>query len=191
MRGIVKDPVVTVFATELPDTLPMRALATTAAFAGPPLLRPVRAKARSIKNLPAPEMFSTAPKRTNRKMNVADTPSGTPKMPSVLRYIYGASSETGNDGCWSIPGSQGPKIAYRIATIATIGRGQPTVLRVASITRIVIIIPITTSDEMAAPSRIVMASQLRRILRQPKIRRPAKAQSQRSILSLGRFREAG
>ena len=36
--------------TELPDTIPCKALATTAVFAVPPVYLPVRAKARSLKN---------------------------------------------------------------------------------------------------------------------------------------------
>ena len=36
ISGIVTEPVVTVFATELPDTMPHRALEITATLAGPP-----------------------------------------------------------------------------------------------------------------------------------------------------------
>jgi hypothetical protein len=36
IRGIVKVPVVTTFATALPDRDPINALATAAVFAGPP-----------------------------------------------------------------------------------------------------------------------------------------------------------
>ena len=50
--GMVKDPVATVFPTELPETVPCSALATTAAFAVPPVKRPVKAKAISLKNFP-------------------------------------------------------------------------------------------------------------------------------------------
>src|SRR5690625_2741083 len=48
--GIVKEPEATVFPTELPDTIPCRALATTAALAVPPVKRPVKEKAKSLKN---------------------------------------------------------------------------------------------------------------------------------------------
>jgi hypothetical protein len=61
MRGIVKEPVVTVFATELPDIMPKKVLEATAAFAGPPLDQPVRAKATSVKNCPAPVFLKRAP----------------------------------------------------------------------------------------------------------------------------------
>ncbi len=50
--GIVNDPEATVFPTELPETVPCSALATTAALAVPPVNRPVKAKAMSLKNLP-------------------------------------------------------------------------------------------------------------------------------------------
>ena len=50
--GIVNAPEPTVLATELPETVPCRALAITAVFAVPPVNRPVREKARSLKNWP-------------------------------------------------------------------------------------------------------------------------------------------
>ncbi len=40
IRGIVKTPVVTTFAVELPLIIPVNPLATTLAFAGPPLYFP-------------------------------------------------------------------------------------------------------------------------------------------------------
>ena len=111
MSGIVKAPVVTAFATELPDTIPMRQLETTAALPGPPTLRPVSAMARSMKNCPAPDTLRNDPKTTNRKMNVADTPSGTPKIPSVRRYWNGPSSSSENPACAIMSGRYGPVIA--------------------------------------------------------------------------------
>ena len=48
MRGIVKDPVVTTLAAELPLNVPIRPLASTAAFAGPPVLWPVSERAISL-----------------------------------------------------------------------------------------------------------------------------------------------
>ena len=66
MSGMVKVPVVTTLATDDPETRPVKPLATTADFAGPPLYLPKPAKARSIKNLPAPALSSIAPSRTNR-----------------------------------------------------------------------------------------------------------------------------
>ncbi len=61
IRGIVKEPVVTVLATELPEIIPKNVLETTAALAGPPLVHPVRAKAMSVKNSPAPVLRSRVP----------------------------------------------------------------------------------------------------------------------------------
>ena len=52
--GIVKAPVPATLATELPDTVPMRPLESTATFAGPPRAQPATAFARSMKNLPSP-----------------------------------------------------------------------------------------------------------------------------------------
>src|SRR5690554_3916225 len=48
IKGIVTEPVPTVFATELPDTVPWAALAITAAFAGPPVALPVKPTARLV-----------------------------------------------------------------------------------------------------------------------------------------------
>ena len=52
--GIVRLPVPTTLATELPDTVPMRPLESTATFAGPPLAQPAMEFARSMKNFPSP-----------------------------------------------------------------------------------------------------------------------------------------
>ena len=61
ISGMVKVPVVTVLATELPEIIPKNVLETTAAFAGPPFVQPVSAKATSVKNCPAPVFRSSAP----------------------------------------------------------------------------------------------------------------------------------
>src|SRR4030042_5349690 len=61
MSGMVKEPVVTVLATELPEIMPKKALDTTAALAGPPLVQPVSANDTSVKNCPAPVLRSRAP----------------------------------------------------------------------------------------------------------------------------------
>ena len=72
-----------------------------------------------------------------------------------------------------------------------IGRGQPIERRVPSRTSTVMMTPQTMSDVIADPSRMAMASQLNRILRHPATSRPARTQSQGSILFLGRCRVAG
>ena len=66
IRGIVNAPVDTVLAIALPDTEPNRAEATTATFAGPPVLRPAAAIGKSIKKRPAPDLCKKAPKKMNR-----------------------------------------------------------------------------------------------------------------------------
>ena len=81
----MSEPVPTTFATELPETVPMRPDESTATFAGPPLAHPAMLFARSIKNFPSPVDSRYAPKRMKRKMNVEDTPSGMPKIPSVVK----------------------------------------------------------------------------------------------------------
>src|SRR5699024_11799808 len=55
---MVKTPVETTFATELPDTDPNKALDKTAALAGPPLFPPVAPMAKLIKNLLPPDSRS-------------------------------------------------------------------------------------------------------------------------------------
>ena len=82
---MVKLPVPTTFATELPDTVPIRPLESTATLAGPPDAQPAMEFARSIKNLPSPVTSKYAPKSMNRNIKVDDTPNGMPKMPSVVK----------------------------------------------------------------------------------------------------------
>ena len=85
ISGMVNVPVVTTFATALPERDPMKALATAAVFAGPPWLPPATRSARPISNPPPPAMSRRAPNRTNRYTKSADTPRGTPHTPSVER----------------------------------------------------------------------------------------------------------
>ena len=65
---IVKEPVVTTLATADPYTVPVIPEATTAAFAGPPVLCPVSATAKSTKNLPTPDLIKIPPNIMNRTM---------------------------------------------------------------------------------------------------------------------------
>lgn len=85
MSGIVNVPVVTTLATALPDREPMNALATAAVLAGPPRVRPATRSARPMRSAPPPATSSTAPNSTNKYTKSADTPSGTPHIPSVDR----------------------------------------------------------------------------------------------------------
>ena len=87
-KGMVKEPVLTVFATEEPDTVPCRAEEITATFAGPPIFLPAIAFARSINSLPTPVFSRKAPKSINRKINVEDTPRGVPNTPLRVKYIW-------------------------------------------------------------------------------------------------------
>ena len=91
IKGIVKVPVVTTFATALPDSDPMKALAIAAVFAGPPRVRPATLFASAISSAPPPAASSTAPKRTNRYTKSAETPSGTPHSPSVDKKMCSTS----------------------------------------------------------------------------------------------------
>ena len=66
MSGMVMEPVETVFATELPLTVPCRALATTAAFAGPPTEPPQAPMAIPVIQSPTPLAFRKVAKIRNR-----------------------------------------------------------------------------------------------------------------------------
>ena len=72
-------------ATALPEIEPKKAEDRLATFAGPPVVRPAIAVENSMKKRPVPSRSAKAPNRTKRKRNVADTLSGMPKMPSVVR----------------------------------------------------------------------------------------------------------
>ena len=80
--GIVNVPVVTVFATDEPEIMPVIPDANIAAFAGPPLIFPTMAKAKSRKYFPPPAVSKRAPNKTNKKMKSTETPMGIPNMAS-------------------------------------------------------------------------------------------------------------
>ncbi len=82
------EPVPTVLATELPDTVPWAALAITAALAGPPVAYPVSPTASSVSQSPIPVLFRKAAKIMKRKMKVEETLMGTPRMPSALIQLW-------------------------------------------------------------------------------------------------------
>ena len=67
-----------------PETVPIMALVITATLAGPPLLSPQMELARSMKNAPTPVFSRKDPKSMNRKMKVAEAPTGVPKIPSCV-----------------------------------------------------------------------------------------------------------
>jgi hypothetical protein len=58
----VTDPVVTVFPTEEPETMPHRAEEITETFAGPPEYLPATQFAREMKNWEIPVLSRKAPK---------------------------------------------------------------------------------------------------------------------------------
>ncbi len=80
---MVNVPVVTVLAMDEPEIIPVIIDDKTAAFAGPPRRAPRRAIATLMNQLPPPAFSSKDPNSTNRKIIVVDTPSATPKTPSV------------------------------------------------------------------------------------------------------------
>ena len=69
-------------AIEEPDISPVIPEPKIAAFAGPPLIFPTIAKAKSKKYLPPPAVSKSAPNKTNKKMKSTETPIGIPKIAS-------------------------------------------------------------------------------------------------------------
>src|SRR5690625_1938776 len=108
INGIVKVPVVVTVAVELPDMVPMTAEDTMAALAGPPRVLPATAMAKLRKNCPAPVFSKIAPYKINSSTNLADTPKGMPKIPSVVKYIKGTVRAKGNPRCANSGGKWGP-----------------------------------------------------------------------------------
>src|SRR5690625_4895936 len=96
--GIVKDPEATVFPTELPETIPCKALAATAAFAVPPVYFPVTANAKSLKKLPILVWMSMTPKNKNRKMNLEEIWIGVPNTPLSRYHKFVAIRSIENPG---------------------------------------------------------------------------------------------
>ena len=82
MIGIVKVPVVTVFAIDEPEIIPVIPDPRIAALAGPPLILPTIANAKSKKYFPPPAVSSNAPKSTNKKIKSTETPIGIPNIAS-------------------------------------------------------------------------------------------------------------
>ena len=82
MIGIVKVPVVTVLAIDEPEIKPVIPDPSMAAFAGPPLIFPTIANAKSKKYLPPPAVSSSAPNNTKRKIKSTETPIGIPNIAS-------------------------------------------------------------------------------------------------------------
>src|SRR5699024_1925424 len=87
IKGIVNVPVVTAFAVELPEILPIIPLATTLALAGPPLYLPNPRMARSMNIFPAPVDSSIAPNSIKINTNWAEAYIGELKIPLLLYVI--------------------------------------------------------------------------------------------------------
>src|SRR5690625_2330326 len=79
--GMVNEPEATVFPTELPEIDHLKAHATTAALAVPPVNKTVKANAKSFKNYPMPVCIKITPKNKNRKMNFEEICIGVPNTP--------------------------------------------------------------------------------------------------------------
>ena len=67
---------------EDPEISPVIPDPRIAALAGPPLIFPTIAKAKSRKYLPPPAVSRSAPNKTNRKIKSTDTPIGIPNIAS-------------------------------------------------------------------------------------------------------------
>ena len=75
-------------ATPDPDGPPSRNEASTTVRPAPVGLPPIAENEKSMKNLPALEYCSTAPKMVNRMISVDDTSIAAPKMPSSVMYMW-------------------------------------------------------------------------------------------------------
>ena len=62
--GMVSEPVITVFAMEDPEIIPIMPDARTLTFAGPPAKRPATQCAISMKSCPKPTRIATMPNST-------------------------------------------------------------------------------------------------------------------------------
>ena len=71
--GMVIEPVVTVFPTLEPETMPQSADEMTATFAGPPEAQPTSEFARLMKKFATPVLSRNAPKIMKIAMNFAQT----------------------------------------------------------------------------------------------------------------------
>ncbi len=151
--GIVKLPLPTVLATELPETVPSSAEVNTATLAGPPRCLPATALPRSMKNRPMPVFSRNAPNMMKRNMNVDDTPSGMPSMPSVVKNMWVVRRSKDAPRCLRKPGIRLPKYAYVRHTQSIMTMGKPTTRRAASSTSRMATAPTAMSSGVYAPAR--------------------------------------
>ena len=94
ISGMVNVPVVMTFAVDEPEIVPNMALVMQATLAGPPAVWPASAMAKSMNSLPVPDFSTRAPNTMNSTMYVAETLSGMPSTPSVVRYIWSRKTPT-------------------------------------------------------------------------------------------------
>ena len=84
IAGIVSDPVVTVFAIDEPEIVPINAEEKIATFAGPPENFPAINIAKSINNFPKPTLVARTPNKIKRKTYWAITPTAIPYTPWLV-----------------------------------------------------------------------------------------------------------
>ncbi len=109
---MVKAPVVTAFATELPETVPIRPLATTAALPGPPWLRPVRARERSMKKLARPCDAQYGAEEDEEEDEGGRDAKGNAEDAVGPQVLEGGEFSTRENPPWArTPGKYGPKRA--------------------------------------------------------------------------------
>ena len=66
IAGIVSEPVVTVFAIDEPEIVPINAEEKIATLAGPPEYLPASNIAKSMNNLPRPTLVANTPNNINK-----------------------------------------------------------------------------------------------------------------------------
>ena len=88
-------------ATEDPEIIPVIPDPRIAAFAGPPLVLPTIANAKSKKYLPPPAVSKKAPNKTNRNIKSTETPIGIPKIASWSNH-WNPTSRFKDNPPWDI-----------------------------------------------------------------------------------------
>ena len=104
-------PVVATFAIADPLIMPIRAEAITETFAGPPGERPTSVREMSLISWENPLYFRNAPKSTNTKMYVAETPLPVPRIPIVSHTRDLMMRLSGNAAVPKVPGRYRPQTA--------------------------------------------------------------------------------
>ena len=130
--GIVKVPVVTVFAIEDPEIKPVIPDPKIAALAGPPLIFPTIAKAKSKKYFPPPAVSRSAPNKTNKKIKSTETPIGIPNIASWSSHWKPTNLFSESPPWEIISGAYLPKYEKSKKQTAMITKGKPIALLVAS-----------------------------------------------------------